>query len=449
LYFYNLRSFAIIDSNYEAKTTAYIFLFEYPVKFISFAQEDEAEGGSCKERCVMDGSMDGRVSMTSPLEKERLLDEWTRYKPTEPVERSSIHWWYRLTTPPDPLPLATSIQREAARRTHIASLLLLFLLLILVILVLPMAILVGAKSVLLLTCPLLSLILIAILFNRHGRFHIAGAIVACGLSAVFYISILTNPAGLTIDALLLFNGPILAELVIASLLPGSWVFLATLINSLFIVTIFMMTPETTALAQLMQTRAYMVIMCLVILHVVTSGVVWLWVHNTNQANDRADQAEEIASIQRTIAAQEHAVALQKHNLDSSISQIMGTHVQIANGNFTARVSVHEAAALQPLAIALNNLLNRLQRLRHVEQEFLSILPYLQKGKQAEYELQRAKGDLDLLVHAIRESRNSHRDIRIPRGGALLDPLVQEINGLYISHLPPCEKNTTTQLSALE
>ncbi len=396
----------------------------------------------------MDGSMDGRISVTSPLERERLTDEWTLYKPSEAVERSSIvHWWYRLTTPADPLPLATSVQHDAIRRTRIASLLLFFLLLLLVTLVLPVAILVDNRSVLLLTCLLLSLILIAILFNRGGRFHIAGAIVACGLSGVFYTSILTNPAGLTIDSLLLFNGPIIAELFIASLLPGSWIFLATLINSLFIVTTFMMLPETTALAQLMQAKAYLVIMCLVVLHVVTSGVVWLWVHNANQANERANHAEQVAIIQRTIAEQEHAVALQKHTLDSSIGQIMGTHVQIANGNLTARVPVKEVTGLQPLAVALNNLLNRLQRLRQVEQEFLSILPHLQKGKLAEYELQRVKGDLGLLLHAIRESQQSQRCIRIPRGGTLLDPLFQEMNGQYISHLPPCGKSTTTQLPA--
>ncbi len=398
---------------------------------------------------VMDGRvMDGRVSVTSPLQEGRLSDEWTQYKPPEAVERSGfIHWWYRLTTPANPLSFATAVQREVMRRTRIASLLLFFLLLLLVILVLPVAILAGAKIVLLLTCLLLSLILIAILFNRCGRFHIASALVACGLFGAFYASILTNSAGLTIDSLLLFNGPIVAELFIASLLPGSWIFLAVLVNSLFIVTAFMMIPETTELAQLMQTKAYMVIMCLVVLHVVVSGVVWLWAHNANQANERADQAEETATIQRTIAEQEHAVALQKHTLDSSIGQIMGTHVQIANGNFTARVPVQEVAALQPLAIALNNLLNCLQRLRQVEQEFLSILPHLQRGKQAEYELQRAKGDLDLLLHAIYESRQSKRCIRIPRGGTLLDPLFQEINGQYISHLPPCGTNTTTQLPA--
>ena len=422
----------------------YIFLFEDSVKFISFAQVDRAEGGSSKECCVMDG----RVSVASPREKVRLSDEWTQYKTSEAVEQSGIvHWWYRLTTPADPLPLATSVQREVMRRTRIASLLLFFLLLLLVILVLPMAILVDDRTVLLLACLLLSLILIAILFNRCGRFHIAGALVACGLCGVFYTSILTNPAGLTIDSLLLFNGPIVAEFFIASLLPGSWIFLATLVNSLFIVTAFMMLPETTELALLMQTKAYMVIMCLVVLHVVTSGVVWLWVHNAHQANERADQAAEVATIQRTIAEQEHAVALQKHLLDSSIGQIMGTHVQIANGNLTARVPVQEAAALQPLAIALNNLLNRLQRLRQVEQEFLSILPHLQRGKQAEYELQRAKGDLDLLLHAICESRQSNRCIRIPRSGTLLDPLFQEMNGKYISHLPPHGKSTTTQLPA--
>ena len=189
----------------------------------------------------------------------------------------------------------------------------------------------------------------------------------------------------------------------------------------------------------------MVILWIVVLHVVISGVVWLWVQSAARANERADQAEEIATQQQAIAEQEHSVVLQKRMLDSSIGQIMCTHVQVANGNLTARVPVQEAVALQPLAIALNNLLNRLQRLRQVEQEFLSILPYLQRGKQAEYELQRAKGEVDLLLRAIHEGRQANRCIRLPRGGTLLDPLFQELNGQYIS--PPYGKSATTQLSA--
>ncbi|MBV9712752.1 MAG: hypothetical protein JO011_17755 [Ktedonobacteraceae bacterium] len=392
--------------------------------------------------------MDGRVSVSSPLQGERLSDEWEQYKSQEGVVRSGIvHWWYRLTTPARLPPGATVAQHETLRRTRIASILLFFLLLLLVTLVLPAAILTNHRAVLLLVCLLLSLILIAILFNRCGRFQMAGALVACGLSGVFYSSILTNPAGLTIDSLLLFNGPIVAELFIASLLPGSWLFLATLINSLFIVTTLMMIPQTPELAQLMQTRAYLVLMCLVVLHVVVTGVVWLWVHSAAEANERADQVEAIATLSHAIAEQEHAVALEKQTLDSSIGQIMCTHVQVANGNLKARVPVQEVEALQPLAIALNNLLNRFQRLRQVEQEFLSMLPHIQRGKQAEYELQRAKSELELLIRAIHESRQTNRCIRAPRGGTLLDPLFREVNGQYISLLPPYGKSTTTQLPA--
>jgi hypothetical protein len=392
--------------------------------------------------------MDGKVYETSPLKEERLSDEWAQYNQLEVVVQSPvIRWWYHLTTPAESSLAATNNWREVMRRTRIASILMFFLVLLLTTLVLPAAILAGDRVVLLLTCLLLSVVMVAILFNRCGRFHVAGALVACGLSGVFYTSILTNASGLTMVSLLLFNGLALSELFIASLLPGSWIFLATLINSLFIVTTFMMIPETTEVAKIMQTKAYVVMMCIVVLHVVISGVVWLWSHSAAQANERADQAEKIASLQRVLAEQEHAIAQQKRVLDNSIGQIMCTHVQVANGNLTARVPVQETVALQPLAVALNNLLNRLQRLRQVEQEFLSILPYLQRGKQAEYELQRAKGELEFLLQAIRESRQSNRCIRIPRGGTLLAPLFQEMNGQYISLLPSYAKSTTTQLLA--
>jgi hypothetical protein len=392
--------------------------------------------------------MDRKVYETSPLKDERLSDEWTQYQQLEVVVQSPvIRWWYQLTTPAASSLSASNNRREVLRRTHVASVLMFFLVLLLTTLVLPAAIFAGDRVVLLLASLLLSVVMVAILFNRCGKFHVAGALVACGLAGVFYTSILTNASGLTMVSLLLFNGLALSELFIASLLPGSWLFLATLINSLFIVTTFMMIPQTTEVAKIMQTKAYVVMMCLVVLHIVISGVVWLWSHNAAQANERADQAERIAALQRVLAEQEHAIVQQKRILDNSIGQIMCTHVQVANGNLTARVPVQETLALQPLAVALNNLLNRLQRLRQVEQEFLSILPYLQRGKQAEYELQRAKGELEILLQAIRESHQSNRCIRIPRGGTLLAPLFQELNGQYISLLPSCGKNTTTQLLA--
>ncbi|MBA2394100.1 MAG: hypothetical protein H0V70_15330 [Ktedonobacteraceae bacterium] len=392
--------------------------------------------------------MDGKVYETSSLKEECLSDEWAQYKQLEcVVQLPVIRWWYHLTTPAESSLPATNNRREVMRRTRIASILMFFLVLLLTTLVLPAAIFAGDRAVLLLACLLLSIIMVAILFNRCGKFHVAGALVACGLSGVFYTSILTNASGLTIVSLLLFNGLALSELFIASLLPGSWIFLATLINSLFIVTTFMMIPETTEVARIMQTKAYIVMMCLVVLHVVISGVVWFWSHSAAQANERADHAEKIATLQRTLTEQEHIIAQQKQLLDSSIGQIMCTHVQVANGNLAARVPIEETLALQPLAVALNNLLNRLQRLRQVEKEFLAILPYLQRGKQAEYELQRAKGEVEFLLRAIREGRQANRCIRIPRGGTLLAPLFQEINGQYISLLPSYGKSTTAQLLA--
>ena len=392
--------------------------------------------------------MEGKLYETSSLKEERLSDEWAQYNQLEVVVPSPvIRWWYQLTTPTSSSLSDTNNRREVVRRTRVASILMFFLVLLLTTLVLPAAIFAGDRVVLLLASLLLSVVMVAILFNRCGKFHVAGALVACGLAGVFYTSILTNASGLTIVSLLLFNGLALSELFIASLLPGTWIFLATLINSLFIVTTFMMIPETTEVAKIMQTKSYVVMMCLVVLHVVISGVVWLWSHNAAQANERADQVERIAALQQALAEQEHAIVQQKRILDNSIGQIMCTHVQVANGNLTARVPVQETLALQPLAVALNNLLNRLQRLRQVEQEFLSILPYLQRGRQAEYELQRAKGELEFLLQAIRESHQSNRCIRIPRGGTLLAPLFQELNGQYISLLPSCGKNTTTQLLA--
>ena len=131
--------------------------------------------------------MDGKVYETSPLKEECLSDEWAQYNQLEVVVQTSmIRWWYQLTTPAESSLSDTSNRREVIRRTHIASILMFFLVLLLTTLVLPAALFAGDRVVLLLACLLLSVVMVAILFNRCGKFHVAGALVACGLSGVFY-----------------------------------------------------------------------------------------------------------------------------------------------------------------------------------------------------------------------------------------------------------------------
>ena len=76
-------------------------------------------------------------------------------------------------------------------------------------------------------------------------------------------------------------------------------------------------------------------------------------------------------LQQTIAeimALQRAITQQKQELESGIQQILQTHVQVANGDFTTRAPLTQDHLLWQVAHSLNNLLARLQRLNQAEAE---------------------------------------------------------------------------------
>ena len=396
--------------------------------------------------------MDGKVPIGSSANDVLTTGEWIQQYlgKQEPVVRVRIvQWWYRLTAPAESVKDASFIQRELVRRGRIASSMLFFFLLLLLVFALPLGISTANLIVIVVASLLLVVVVIAVLFNRRGKSHITGLLIASAFSMGLGTVILTSPGGLTAGSLSLFDLLVFSELFVASLLPVNWVILAALLNSIFIIVTLTVMPESPDLAYAMHTIAYVILLRPIALHFVVSLVLWLWVRSAGRASQRAERAEVIAAHQHSLAMQEHIVAQQKRALDASIEQIMHIHVLVANGDLSARVPLNEGMLLWPLAIALNNLLSRMQHLQHIEREFVQMLPRFQRGNLAEYELQRAKGELESLLLCVREARQANHCIRALRSGTLLDPLIQEISGQYIFPLPPNACHITRLLSHTE
>lgn len=358
----------------------------------------------------------------------------------EPMARARIvRWWYRLTVPTGDVKGSSFSkgnsfsQNVLLWREQLASILIFFFLLVLLTLVLPLSIFPINLPVILVASLLLFTALIAIGFNRAGKPHVAGLLIAASLDMGICCLILTGSGGLGIDTLALCDLLVISELFVASLLPIKWVILVAFLNSSFVVAALLALPKTLALAQAMQASAYMLLLRPLALYFIVAAVLWLWVSSTMRALKRVEQAE-------LFATHEYMIACQKYMLDASVEQVMQTLVQVANGNLKVRVPLKEGTLLWPLTIALNNLLSRVQRLQQIEQEFLQLLPGIQQGKLAQYELQRAQEEVRLLRLIIQDARQNNRCMRTLRGGTLLDPLMQELNGLYLSPLPPYIRN---------
>ncbi len=358
----------------------------------------------------------------------------------EPMVRARVvRWWYRLTMPTGEVKGSTFskgnsfAQNVLLWREQLASLLIFFFLLVLLALVLPLSIFTINLPVILVASLLLFTALLAIRFNRAGKPQLAGLLIAATLNMGICCLILTGSGGLGINTLALFDLLVFSELFVASLLPIKWVILVAFLNSSFVIAALLLLPKPPTLAQATQASAYMLLLRPLALYFIVAAVLWLWVSSTMRALKRVEQTE-------LLATHEYMIACQKYLLDANIEQVMQTLVQVANGNLKARVPLKEGALLWPLTIALNNLLSRIQRLQQIEQEFLQQLPGIQKGKLAQYELQRAQEDLRLLKLIIQDARQNNRCMRTPHSGTLLDPLMQELNGQYLSPLPPYIRN---------
>nr|MBA2287212.1 hypothetical protein [Ktedonobacteraceae bacterium] len=146
---------------------------------------------------------------------------------------------------------------------------------------------------------------------------------------------------------------------------------------------------------------------------------------------RADRAEVIASLEHAIAEQGQAIVEQKRLLDLGIEQVLQTHVRVSNGDFNARVPLTEESVLWPIAVSLNNLLSRFQRLRYLEDEMQKLQPQIQQARMLDHEFQQMRQEIARVIPVMREARAMQRPIRARKSGTILDPLLSEINDNYL------------------
>jgi hypothetical protein len=335
-------------------------------------------------------------------------------------------WWYRLTAPETPPPNAPFAQLEIARRGRLASVILFFVLL-LGVLAAP-SIIISSKDPAAPISHLLSIAInvVALFFNRRGKVTIAGILVVTSVTLGFTLS-LVFPGHIGVSSLPLFELLALPELIAVSLLPPASVFIVALLYSIFVWVNLSFLPHGPDLEQLLGQLRYGLILEPILLYVLVAVVTYLWVRSAIQALQRADRAEEIAFLERREVERQQQEIEQKRQLDLGIQEILRTHVQVANGNFTARAPLTKENVLWQIAYSLNTLVARLQG-------------YVQ----GEAELRRVREQSVHLLEAVRQAKYNHHPIWLKREGTFLDSIALELNGLYPDSLQSNEKNRIDQ-----
>jgi len=330
--------------------------------------------------------------------------------------RGPLGWWYRLTAPAEPPKNATLSERELARRGQLTSATLLVVIL-LVLAAYPVAFLGPSRALAFVLLIPLTIDVTALFFNRAGKIGIAGILVVVGIEVGIGLSIV-GPAlagGLTTYMLPQFDLLVQADFVAVSLLrPRSVIWLVGF-HILASVTAITFLPHSVEFSRMLAVNGYEVYLRIITLQIIVAFVTYLWVTGAQQAIQRADRAEEIAALeQREIERQQHEIE-QKQQLDIGIQQILQTHVQVANGNFSARAPLGRENVLWQIAYSLNNLLARLQGYHQMQEQ-----------------VQRNRAAITYLVQAIQQAKRKGIPLQVERTGTPVDALILELSTRSIS-----------------
>jgi hypothetical protein len=212
---------------------------------------------------------------------------------------------------------------------------------------------------------------LAYLLSRFNLVGIASYLLLGGLLAAIAWDIASKPLsqkGLDLNDLRLYGFFVLPVLLSGVLTGRRGPFVIGGAAIAFTVVSLLIIPKTPELQAYWDGRyadaagmSYDVVAVPVVILVVTAIAAWLGADSVGKALLSASRADELAAASERILAQAREIELQRRRLQDGIAHIQQVHAAFARGQFDARARVPEGELL-PLAISLNQLLDRLARL---------------------------------------------------------------------------------------
>ena len=301
-----------------------------------------------------------------------------------------LQFWYRIASPPEPDDLAPFEEKEQFRRGRIGSQIIILLYIIIFIALPTVALGRSSPALLIIFAIDLFMLTVAVMLNRKRKVNAAGIIAALCFIASPTVDLLSTPGGVNTTVLPIYGLLVLPLMCAVSFLPPWWVFIVAAGNCLFAIYTLGFMPSSGELHEVLKVSFGGVVAPIINSQLAVSIVAFLWIRGTTQALLRADRAEELAKLERDMALQAEAIAEQKQQLDASIQRIVQTHVQVANGDFNARVPLTQDNILWEVSGSLNNLLARLQRLRQEASQVQQMQLALQQARQEVSQVQQMR-----------------------------------------------------------
>ena len=339
---------------------------------------------------------------------DRRADRWNS-------REQRVNWWLRLTSSGWERPQVTIADREHARRSRLASWIILGCLVADALLG-PIG---GSDTGSLVAIVAVGLALVgACVLNRHGLVTLAAGLIVIVISVAVVGALVSEPGGLLVDALPAYDLLVVSVVVAASILPRSAAFWVAAINITIICLDFFLQERSAGLQADLLTYPSPTLGMLsllgrpIALEIIVATVAFLWVRGTDDAIARADRAEELAELERLQLEQ-------RRQLEMGVQQLLETHVRLANGDYTARAGLPQDNQLWQVGQSLNNLVGRIQ-----------------KANQGEYQLRRTEDELRRLAQAIDEARNGRRPVWPAPSGTAADLIIERVIPRARQPLPP-------------
>lgn len=307
-------------------------------------------------------------------------DEQLTPAPGSQPSHKGPHWqlwkaWLWLTGP-RPERFGTSITgQELLRRSRLVSVLLMVVA-VAILLLLPGAL----AQPLLWQAILVDAVfgLVAALLNRSGHVTLSGLVLIALINISTINFIITqahsNPTdpGLSNTGAAVFYLLMLPVLNAGMVLPNRLIPVIGALEVGLTVLVFAQLPHNHLLQAEIQAsnggQTYNAILGPLLLQVCGAAIVWLFSWSVDQAILRASRAEELAEARARLNAQARQIANQKQRLEEAIQVVQAVQSRVANGDYSARVSLQEQDLL-PLAVSFNILAERLGRIKNIEQDY--------------------------------------------------------------------------------
>jgi len=335
-----------------------------------------------------------------------------------PLADRLFGWWYRIAAPPEVPEEAPLRLRMRVRSGRLASVIFLFVILNLLG-TLTVFLLVGLLVSALLVVIGFIVLLIGIILNHRGKTTTAAILFIVYyemlmITTFFYYS----KGGLTGSFLPIFDFFTASEVMAASLLVPWATLPLTLGNCLISIALITFLPKAPDLVYVLHKGAYIIYSNAIQIQIFVAVMAFLWVSSTYREMKRANSAEEVSKLTMALAKAEQGVRQEKRQIEMSIEQIVSVHMQVANGNLSARVPFDQQNVLWAVAGSLNNLLARLQSWRFDAVQF-------QKNEEG----------IQQLLENLQKAQREGKPFQAYTTGTSLDAVIREISKGVVASQP--------------